>query len=245
MRSGRRSARACRAIGAHGAALLPDEGTACTHCNAGALATAGYGTALGVSPRGRRGRQALRVLCDETRPFLQGGAPHRLGACDVAGRHRRTRIIVDAQIAGEARRSVAMRAASVGRACVSEPPPSHRERRRRQHDRRTATPARRLRRARRTAQLSIDDARRRDRSTTPSRARSGDPTARSSARRRWRGRCRLDRAPTVRRAYGRRRHPRIAHGRRRRSVTRRWRPGGRPGGGVAGRAARMTTLSDA
>jgi methylthioribose-1-phosphate isomerase len=39
---------ACRAIGAHGAALLPDEGTVLTHCNAGALATAGFGTALGV-----------------------------------------------------------------------------------------------------------------------------------------------------------------------------------------------------
>ena len=39
---------ACRAIGAHGAALLPADGVVLTHCNAGALATAGYGTALGV-----------------------------------------------------------------------------------------------------------------------------------------------------------------------------------------------------
>jgi methylthioribose-1-phosphate isomerase len=63
---------ACRAIGAHGAALLPDEGTVLTHCNAGALATAGFGTALGVIRAAVAGGKRLRVLCDETRPFLQG-----------------------------------------------------------------------------------------------------------------------------------------------------------------------------
>jgi methylthioribose-1-phosphate isomerase len=63
---------ACRAIGAHGAALLPDEGTVLTHCNAGALATAGYGTALGMIRTAVSAGKKLRVLCDETRPFLQG-----------------------------------------------------------------------------------------------------------------------------------------------------------------------------
>jgi methylthioribose-1-phosphate isomerase len=62
---------ACRAIGAHGADLLP-EGVVLTHCNAGALATGGYGTALGVVRAAfARGRK-LEVFADETRPFLQG-----------------------------------------------------------------------------------------------------------------------------------------------------------------------------
>jgi methylthioribose-1-phosphate isomerase len=62
----------CRAIGQHGAAVVPDVGHVLTHCNAGALATAGYGTALGVI-RGavERGKQ-VAVFADETRPFLQG-----------------------------------------------------------------------------------------------------------------------------------------------------------------------------
>lgn len=63
---------ACRAMGAHGGPLLPEEGGVLTHCNAGALATCGYGTALGVI-RGavELGRQ-IHVYADETRPFLQG-----------------------------------------------------------------------------------------------------------------------------------------------------------------------------
>src|SRR5215470_13769191 len=72
---------ACRAIGAHGAALLPDEGAVLTHCNAGALATAGYGTALGVVRAAVAAGKRLRVLCDETRPFLQGA---RLTAWELA-----------------------------------------------------------------------------------------------------------------------------------------------------------------
>ena len=62
----------CKSIGAHGADLMPDEGGVLTHCNAGALATCGYGTALGVI-RGavERGKQ-IHVYADETRPFLQG-----------------------------------------------------------------------------------------------------------------------------------------------------------------------------
>ena len=59
-----------RAMGRHGAALLPEGARVLTHCNAGALATAGYGTALGVI-RAARGRIS-HVWVDETRPFLQG-----------------------------------------------------------------------------------------------------------------------------------------------------------------------------
>jgi len=62
---------ACRAIGRHGAGLLAP-GTVLTHCNAGALATAGYGTALGVIRAAIAQGKAIRVLADETRPFLQG-----------------------------------------------------------------------------------------------------------------------------------------------------------------------------
>jgi methylthioribose-1-phosphate isomerase len=62
----------CRRIGHHGAALLPDQAAVLTHCNAGALATAGYGTALGVVRAAREQGKAVRVLADETRPFLQG-----------------------------------------------------------------------------------------------------------------------------------------------------------------------------
>jgi methylthioribose-1-phosphate isomerase len=62
----------CRRIGHHGAALLPDDAAVLTHCNAGALATAGYGTALGVVRAAREQGKTVRVLADETRPFLQG-----------------------------------------------------------------------------------------------------------------------------------------------------------------------------
>ena len=62
----------CRRIGKHGAALIPDGATVLTHCNAGALATGGYGTALGVLRAARDSGKRLRVIADETRPFLQG-----------------------------------------------------------------------------------------------------------------------------------------------------------------------------
>lgn len=62
----------CHAIGRFGAPLLPDRGTILTHCNAGALATAGYGTALGVIRRAVEIGKQLRVFADETRPVLQG-----------------------------------------------------------------------------------------------------------------------------------------------------------------------------
>ena len=63
---------ACRQMGAFGAELLPQEGTILTHCNAGALATCGYGTALGVIRGAIERGHKLDVLADETRPFLQG-----------------------------------------------------------------------------------------------------------------------------------------------------------------------------
>lgn len=61
-----------RAIGDHGAALIQDGQCILTHCNAGALATAGYGTALGVIRSAWNQGKKIRVLADETRPVLQG-----------------------------------------------------------------------------------------------------------------------------------------------------------------------------
>ena len=61
-----------RALGAHGAALLKSRTTVLTHCNAGALATAGYGTALGVIRAAHEARKSVSVIATETRPFLQG-----------------------------------------------------------------------------------------------------------------------------------------------------------------------------
>ena len=62
----------CAAMGRHGADLLPDAGGILTHCNAGALATAGDGTALSVLFEAHRRGKAIRVFADETRPLLQG-----------------------------------------------------------------------------------------------------------------------------------------------------------------------------
>jgi len=61
-----------RAMGAFGAALLPDGARVLTHCNAGALATAGHGTALGVFRSAVEAGKRISVIADETRPFLQG-----------------------------------------------------------------------------------------------------------------------------------------------------------------------------
>jgi methylthioribose-1-phosphate isomerase len=63
---------ACRAMGVHGAPLMPEAGGVLTHCNAGALATCGYGTALGVIRAAVERGHLLHVYADETRPFLQG-----------------------------------------------------------------------------------------------------------------------------------------------------------------------------
>ncbi len=70
-----------RAMGAHGAALIPDGARILTHCNAGALATAGYGTALGVVRAAHEAGKKVSVLADETRPLLQGA---RLSAWELA-----------------------------------------------------------------------------------------------------------------------------------------------------------------
>jgi len=61
-----------QAMGRHGAALMPSSGGVLTHCNAGALATAGYGTALGVIRAAVEQGKTIHVYADETRPFLQG-----------------------------------------------------------------------------------------------------------------------------------------------------------------------------
>ena len=62
----------CKAIGRNGAALLPDEVTILTHCNAGGLATASYGTAVGVIFSANEMGKKIKVYADETRPLLQG-----------------------------------------------------------------------------------------------------------------------------------------------------------------------------
>jgi methylthioribose-1-phosphate isomerase len=71
----------CRAIGEHGLELVPEKARVLTHCNAGGLATAGYGTALGVIRSAAREARIARVLACETRPFLQGA---RLTAWELA-----------------------------------------------------------------------------------------------------------------------------------------------------------------
>ncbi|MEW5763432.1 MAG: S-methyl-5-thioribose-1-phosphate isomerase [Acidobacteriota bacterium] len=63
---------ACKSIGKVGAAFVPKKASILTHCNAGALATGGFGTALGVIRAAREAGKAPRVFADETRPFLQG-----------------------------------------------------------------------------------------------------------------------------------------------------------------------------
>ena len=62
----------CRAMGAFGATMVPDGARVLTHCNAGALATAGYGSALGVIRAAVEQGKKIAVFADETRPFLQG-----------------------------------------------------------------------------------------------------------------------------------------------------------------------------
>ncbi|MCL4793627.1 MAG: S-methyl-5-thioribose-1-phosphate isomerase [Bryobacteraceae bacterium] len=89
------------AIGRHGAALVPDGKTVLTHCNAGALATAGYGTALGVIRAAIAAGKKIDVFADETRPFLQGarltvwelmqdGIPTKLITDNMAGHFLRS-----------------------------------------------------------------------------------------------------------------------------------------------------------
>jgi len=83
---------ACKTMGAHGAELLPEEGGVLTHCNAGALATCGYGTALGVIRAAVERGKKIHVYADETRPFLQGA---RLTAWELMADGIPTTVICD------------------------------------------------------------------------------------------------------------------------------------------------------
>ena len=82
----------CRAIGDFGATLVPPHARLLTHCNAGALATAGYGTALGVVRSAARDGKLAHVLSQETRPFLQGA---RLTAWELSRDGIPVRLITD------------------------------------------------------------------------------------------------------------------------------------------------------
>ena len=82
----------CRTMGAHGAELVPASARILTHCNAGALATAGYGTALGVIRAAAEQGKTIAVLADETRPFLQGA---RLTAWELVRDGINTTVITD------------------------------------------------------------------------------------------------------------------------------------------------------
>jgi len=81
-----------RALGKHGATLIPDEARVMTHCNAGALATAGYGTALGVIRAAIESGKHISVVATETRPFLQGA---RLTAWELKKDHIPATLITD------------------------------------------------------------------------------------------------------------------------------------------------------
>ncbi len=83
---------ACKAMGTFGAELLPQEGGVLTHCNAGALATCGYGTALGVIRAAVEQGKQIHVYADETRPFLQGA---RLTAWELMADGIPTTVICD------------------------------------------------------------------------------------------------------------------------------------------------------
>ncbi len=100
----------CRSMGDFGAALLPDEGGVITHCNAGALATGGYGTALGVLRSAFAGGKRLHVFVDETRPFLQGA---RLTAWECVTDGMAATLITD-NMAGSLMQQGKIQAAVVG-----------------------------------------------------------------------------------------------------------------------------------
>jgi methylthioribose-1-phosphate isomerase len=82
----------CRTMGRFGAAVVPDNARILTHCNAGALATAGYGTALGVIRAAAEQGKVTQVFADETRPFLQGA---RLTAWELVRDHIPTTVITE------------------------------------------------------------------------------------------------------------------------------------------------------
>jgi methylthioribose-1-phosphate isomerase len=83
---------ACKQMGRNGASLMPQTGTVLTHCNAGALATCGYGTALGVIRGAVEAGHTIDVFADETRPFLQGA---RLTAWELMKDNIPTTVLCD------------------------------------------------------------------------------------------------------------------------------------------------------
>jgi methylthioribose-1-phosphate isomerase len=101
---------ACKTMGAFGGALLPREGGVLTHCNAGALATCGYGTALGVIRAAVEQGKQIHVYADETRPFLQGA---RLTAWELMADGIPTTVICD-NMAASLMRSGRIQAVVVG-----------------------------------------------------------------------------------------------------------------------------------
>jgi methylthioribose-1-phosphate isomerase len=82
----------CRAMGTHGASIVPSNARVLTHCNAGALATAGYGSALGVIRAAVESGKKIAVYADETRPFLQGS---RLTAWELVREGIETTVITE------------------------------------------------------------------------------------------------------------------------------------------------------
>lgn len=99
-----------RAMGRFGATLMPDSGSVLTHCNAGALATCGYGTALGVIRAAVESGKNIHVFADETRPFLQGA---RLTAWELIKDGIQTTVIAD-NMAGALMRQGRIQAVVVG-----------------------------------------------------------------------------------------------------------------------------------
>lgn len=99
-----------RAMGKHGAVLMPSSGSVLTHCNAGALATCGYGTALGVIRAAVSAGKQIHVFADETRPFLQGS---RLTAWELMKDGIPTTVIAD-NMAGAMMRQGKIQAVIVG-----------------------------------------------------------------------------------------------------------------------------------
>jgi methylthioribose-1-phosphate isomerase len=101
---------ACEAMGRNGAVLMPSSGGVLTHCNAGALATCGYGTALGVIRAAVEAGKKIHVFADETRPFLQGS---RLTAWELTKDGIPTTVISD-NMAGAMMKQGKIRAVVVG-----------------------------------------------------------------------------------------------------------------------------------
>lgn len=99
-----------RAMGRFGATLMPDSGSVLTHCNAGALATCGYGTALGVIRAAVESGKKIQVFADETRPFLQGA---RLTAWELIKDGIQTTVIAD-NMAGSMMKQGRIQAVVVG-----------------------------------------------------------------------------------------------------------------------------------